>query len=264
MVPRNARSSIAAARLFNGKWSRLKHDSNNGFKMTPSPSFPDRKTIAELTAKMLIEVEAVRFYAEKPFIFTSGLASPVYTDCRRLISFPRVRAALIDFGASMIARDVGFEAFDSVAGGETAGIAFAAWMADKLGLPMQYVRKQAKGFGRNAQIEGEIKEGQHVLLVEDMTTDGGSKLNFCKALRNAGAIVEHTFVIFYYDIFPEGLKLLADIGVRHHHLATWWDVLEVAQANGQFDAKRLDEVEGFMRDPRGWSKAHGGSAGAAA
>ena len=77
-----------------------------------TPSFPDKKTIAELTAKMLIEVEAVRFFQDKPFIFTSGLASPVYTDCRRPISFPRIRNALMDFGASTLARDVGFEAFE--------------------------------------------------------------------------------------------------------------------------------------------------------
>src|SRR5690242_18414258 len=218
--------------------------------MITSPSFADKKTIAELTAKILLEVEAVRFYSDKPFIFTSGLASPVYTDCRRLISFPRVRSSLIDFGASTLARDVGFEAFDTVAGGETAGIAFADWMADKLGLPMQYVRKQAKGFGRNAQIEGEVKDGQRVLLVEDMTTDGGSKINFVKAIRAAGAVCQHTFVTFYYDIFPEGLKLLDDAGIKHHHLATWWDVLEVAKTSGRFDAKRLAEVESFMRDPR--------------
>jgi orotate phosphoribosyltransferase len=229
-----------------------------------TPSFADKGTIAELTARMLIEVEAVRFYAEKPFIFTSGLASPVYTDCRRLISFPRVRAALIDFGASLLARDVGFEAFDTVAGGETAGIAFAAWMADKLGLPMQYVRKAPKGFGRNAQIEGEVKDGQRVLLVEDMTTDGGSKVNFVNALRKAGLRCEHTLVFFYYDIFPQGLKLLSDMGVAHHALATWWDVLAVAKQSGKFDAGRLAQVEAFMRDPRGWSRAHGGTTGAAA
>ena len=88
--------------------------------------------IAELTAKMLLEVEAVRFMQDKPFIFTSGWASPVYTDCRRLISFPRVRRTLIDFGASTILREAGFEQFDAVAGGETAGIPFAAWMADRL------------------------------------------------------------------------------------------------------------------------------------
>jgi orotate phosphoribosyltransferase len=230
--------------------------------MTQSPSFPDKKTIAELTARMLLEVEAVRFYTDKPFIFTSGLASPVYTDCRRLISFPRVRNALMDFGASTMARNVGFEAFDAVAGGETAGIAFAAWMADRLGLPMQYVRKQPKGFGRNAQIEGEVKDGQRVLLVEDMTTDGGSKVNFINALRKAGVRCDHTFVVFYYDIFPEGLKLLTDLGVEHHALATWWDVLAVAKRSEKFDSKKLDDVEAFMRDPRGWSKAHGGTAGA--
>ena len=132
--------------------------------------FPDKEVIAELTAKMLIEVEAVRFLTEKPFIFTSGWASPAYTDCRRLISFPRVRQTLMDFGAATVFRDTGFEQFDAVAGGETAGIPFAAWMADRLMLPMQYVRKKPKGFGRNAQIEGRIEPGDRVLLVEDMLT----------------------------------------------------------------------------------------------
>jgi len=217
--------------------------------------FPDKEVIAELTAKMLIEVEAVRFMTEKPFIFTSGWASPVYTDCRRLISFPRVRRTLIDFGVATIEREIGFEQFDAVAGGETAGIPFAAWMADRLMLPMQYVRKKPKGFGRNAQIEGRIDPGDRVLLVEDMTTDGRSKVNFCKALREAEAIVEHCFVFFFYDIFPEGKKILADLGVTLHALATWWDVLEVAKKSGRFDKAKLEEVETFMKDPAAWSKA---------
>jgi orotate phosphoribosyltransferase len=225
--------------------------------------FADKKSIAELTAKMLIEVEAVRFMADKPFIFTSGWASPVYTDCRRLISFPRVRKTLIEFGAATIERDAGFEQFDAVAGGETAGIPFAAWMADKLMLPMQYVRKKPKGFGRNAQIEGHIEPGDRVLLVEDMTTDGRSKVNFCEALRSAGAVVEHCFVVFFYDIFPEGRKILSDLGVTLHSLATWWDVLEAAKKSGKFDKAKLKEAEKFMKDPAGWSKAHGGAAKAA-
>jgi orotate phosphoribosyltransferase len=225
--------------------------------------FPEKKVMAELTAKMLLEVEAVRFMTDKPFIFTSGWASPVYTDCRRLISFPRVRRTLIDFGASMVLREAGFEQFDSVAGGETAGIPFAAWMADRLMLPMQYVRKKPKGFGRNAQIEGEIKPGERVLLVEDMTTDGRSKVNFCRALRDAGAVVEHVFVFFFYDIFPEGRKVFTDLGVTLHALATWWDVLAVAKQSGKFDKARLADVEEFMNDPAAWSKAHGGVAEAA-
>src|SRR5512133_1791688 len=201
-------------------------------------TFPDKKTIAELTAKMLLEVDAVRFMTDKPFVFTSGWASPVYTDCRRLISFPRVRRTLIDFGAATILRDAGFEQFDAIVGGETAGIPFAAWMADRLDLPMLYVRKKPKGFGRNAQIEGHLVEGQRVLLVEDMTSDGRSKVNFCNALRQAGAKVEHGLVIFFYDIVPEGRKILAELGVTLHSLATWWDVLAVAKESGKFDPSK--------------------------
>jgi orotate phosphoribosyltransferase len=228
--------------------------------MIPGAGFTDKKVMAELTARMLLEVEAVRFMTDKPFIFTSGWASPVYTDCRRLISFPRVRATLIDFATATLLRDAGFEQFDAVAGGETAGIPFAAWIADRLGLPMLYVRKKPKGFGRNAQIEGNVVEGQRVLLVEDMTTDGRSKVNFCTALREAGTKVEHCLVFFFYDIFPEGRKILGELGVTLHALATWWDVLAVAKASGRFDAAKLAEVEQFMHDPAGWSKAHGGVA----
>lgn len=225
--------------------------------------FPSKEEMAELTAKMLLEVDAVRFMEDKPFIYTSGWASPVYTDCRRLISFPRVRRALIDFGAATIEREAGFEQFDSVAGGETAGIPFAAWMADRLMLPMQYVRKKPKGFGRNAQIEGHIEEGDRVLLVEDMTSDGRSKVNFCKALRTAGATVDHVFVFFFYDIFPESKKIFGDLAVTLHSLATWWNVLEVAKKSGKFDVGKLKDVEAFMKDPASWSKVHGGVAQAA-
>ena len=141
--------------------------------------FTDKQLIAELTSKMLFEIEAVHFSSKKPFVFTSGIASPVYIDCRKLISFPRIRSTLMDFGASILAKNVGFESFDAVAGGETAGIPFAAFIADRLNLPMQYIRKKPKGFGRDARIEGNIEKGQRILLVEDLTTDGGSKLNFC-------------------------------------------------------------------------------------
>jgi orotate phosphoribosyltransferase len=167
------------------------------------------------------------------------------------------------YAVDLIARDIGRDKIDSVAGGETAGIPFAAWVADRLNVPMQYVRKKPKGFGRNAQIEGQVLDGQRILLVEDMITDGRSKVNFCKAIRAAGAQVEHCFVIFFYDIYPEGRKILSDLGVSLHYLTTWWDILAVAKASGKFDPAMLAEVEKFMRDPAGWSKAHGGVSAAA-
>ena len=220
--------------------------------------FADKSFIADMTAKMMLEVKAVHFSQDKPFVFTSGWASPVYIDVRKLISYPRVRSAIIDFAAATIVRDVGFEQFDTVAGGETAGIPYAAWIADRLSLPMQYVRKKPKGFGRGAQIEGHIEEGARTLLVEDLTTDGRSKVNFCKALRDAGASVDHVFVVFYYDIFPESKKIIADIQVKLLHLATWWDVLRVVKQGGYFEGRVIEEVERFLHAPAKWSAEHGG------
>ncbi|MBI1205869.1 MAG: orotate phosphoribosyltransferase [Azospirillum sp.] len=219
----------------------------------------DPRSIAALTAALLLEVKAVHFNAETPYIFTSGRASPVYVDIRRLISFPRARRAVIDFAVALLVQEVGFEAFDSVAGGETAGIPYAAWLAERLGLPMQYVRKKPKGFGRDAQIEGVMPEGSRVLLVEDLATDGGSKLNFIDAIRKAGATVSDVFVVFHYGIFPESRTSLAEVGVRLHGLTTWWDVLAVARSRGHFDAATLSAVESFLHAPAEWSAAHGGA-----
>jgi len=181
--------------------------------------------IAKTAARILIETQAIHFNVAKPYIFTSGWASPTYCDCRRLISFPRARAKLMDMAVETIDRTIGFDQLDAVAGGETAGIPFAAWIAERLDLPMLYVRKKPKGFGRNALIEGKIVEGARVLLVEDLATDGKSKLHFVNGLREAGCKVAHSFVVFHYGIFPESVASLAKEGVALHALATWWDVL---------------------------------------
>ena len=218
-------------------------------------SYPDRDEMARLTASMLLEIGAVHFNAEEPFTFASGLQSPTYIDCRKLISYPRIRATLMDFLTVTVMRDAGFEAFDNVAGGETAGIPFAAMVAERMALPMTYVRKKPKGYGRNARIEGAMSEGQRVLLVEDLTTDGGSKLSFVDAIRETGASCAHTAVIFYYGIFPETIETLKAHGVSLHHLCTWWDVLEVARDGEKFDRETLKEVESFLRAPRAWREA---------
>ena len=217
--------------------------------------YPPPDEMARLTARMLLEIGAVHFNAEEPFTLASGLPSPTYIDCRKLISHPRIRATLMDFLTVTVMRNVGFEAFDNIAGGETAGIPFAALVAERMGLPMTYVRKKPKGYGRNARIEGEMSPGQRVLLVEDLTTDGGSKLGFVDAIRETGAVCGHTAVIFYYGIFPQTEKTLGDHGVALHSLCTWWDVLSEARAQQAFDAATLTEVEHFLNAPRDWQDA---------
>jgi orotate phosphoribosyltransferase len=215
------------------------------------------------TARILLEIKAVNFRPEEPYTFTSGWKSPVYIDCRRIIYFPRARAKIIDLAVEKIGRHIGYESIEAVAGGETAGIPFAAWIADRMAAPMAYVRKKPKGFGRNALIEGDVPEGKNTLLVEDLTTDGASKIQFAQALRDAGAICNHTFVVFFYGVFPGSFDLLSGMDVKLHHLCTWWDVLEACRERPYFDDKALGEVRKFLENPVTWSAAHGGVSSAA-
>jgi orotate phosphoribosyltransferase len=221
---------------------------------------PEKHRIARQTARMLLEIEAISFNATTPFIFTSGWASPVYTDMRKIIAYPRLRRDLTNLAAETIFAEIGYECLDVIAGGETAGIPFAAWLADRMMLPMQYIRKKPKGFGRNAQIEGVILDEGRALLVEDLATDGRSKVSFCDALRAAGQRCDHAFVFFFYDIFPQARAAMSEIGVTLHYLVTWWDVLEAAKETGHFPATTLEEVEHFLHEPAAWSAAHGGVA----
>jgi orotate phosphoribosyltransferase len=215
---------------------------------------------AQETARILWQIKAVNFSPDKPYTFTSGRRSPVYVDCRKIISFTKERGRLMDMAVELIDREIGRANLDAIAGGETAGIPFAAWIAERLDLPMLYVRKQPKGFGRMAQIEGDMPEGMRVLLVEDLATDAGSKLAFVKAMREAGAKVADCFVIFHYGIIPASVESLKAIGVGLHALATWRDALAEARRGEFFDAKALDQVEAFLDDPDGWQAKHGGAA----
>ncbi|MCA1491105.1 orotate phosphoribosyltransferase [Sinorhizobium alkalisoli] len=229
-----------------------------------SNAFTDKAVMAELLAKMLWEIRAVHFRADEPYKLASGMASPVYIDCRKLISYPRIRSAVMDFAAATVLGEAGFEQFDLVAGGETAGIPFAAMLAERLGLPMIYVRKAPKGHGRNAQIEGHMPEGARVLVIEDLTTAGGSMFKFIDAIRAAGGIVEHGVALFYYDIFPEARANMKSKGVDLHYIATWRNVLAVARKQVLFDEKTLNEVEAFLDAPLDWSARNGGVSALAA
>ncbi|MET4735131.1 orotate phosphoribosyltransferase [Thalassospira sp. MBR-102] len=226
--------------------------------MTNETSTAHCSYAAKTVAKILLDIGAVNFRPEEAYILTSGWASPVYIDCRKLISFPRARRKVMELAARQVSDKAGYEAFDAVAGGETAGIPYSAWLADVLDLPMQYVRKKPKGFGRKARIEGDIHEGQRVLLVEDLATDGASKVNFVNAIREAGAECRHAFVVFFYGVFPNALEELKKDDIELHYLATWADILAVAEEGKYFPKEAIEGVRAFLADPIGWSKAHGG------
>ena len=209
-------------------------------------------------ARLLLDIKAVNFRPEEPYMLTAGWASPVYIDCRWVVSFLDARRRIIKLAGEMLSENIEMSSVDMLAGGETAGIPYSSWLSEELSKPMLYVRKKPKGFGRNAQIEGSMSEGAKVILVEDLATDGGSKINFVEALRGAGADVEDIFVVFFYGAFPGAEETFRDMGVRLHALATWNDVLAAATEGNDFPEKTLSAVRDFLDDPIGWSAAHGG------
>ena len=213
--------------------------------------------IARTTAKFLLEINAIHFNSVSPFTLTSGLKSPVYIDCRKLISYPKARSILINFCSDIVVNKIGLDRVESLVGGETAGIPFASFLASKLELPMHYVRKKPKGFGVNNYIEGNNIKGKKVILVEDLTTDGGSKIKFCNSIRKAGATVEETIVLFYYNIFDDVPDKLKKSGINLNYLACWWDILNYCKEDKSIiNSETIFQIEQFLISPKEWSDNH--------
>lgn len=210
--------------------------------------------IAQEAAKILLDTKSVLINTQEPFLYTSGRKGPVYVDCRRLISFVSERGRLMDLAAQIARERVGLSSIDYVAGGETAGIPYAALIAERLNKPMLYVRKKPKGVGRMAQIEGFMeKDGAHILLIEDVQNFGVSVKVFVDALREAGAQVRDLIVIFSHG-HESSQRNMEDMGMKLHALTTWRDVLDVAKTKKYFDAETLSSVEAFLHNPEEWAK----------
>lgn len=211
----------------------------------------DKKEIAKQTAKILLDTKSIMINTKEPFTYTSGKIGPTYADIRRMISFPEERKILMDYAAEMI-RSMGM---NYVAGGETAGIPYAAFLTERLELPMLYVRKKPKGHGRMAQIEGHIEgENKKVILIEDLLTVGSSQKVFVQALREAGLNISDSFVLFFYDIYPQSRENLEEMQINLHSLTTWWDILECVKSENYFDSETISSFESFLNAPNEWEQ----------
>jgi len=213
--------------------------------------------IGRRVATLLFEARAIHVSRQQPFILAAGWASPVYVDCRVLLGKAESRRKAIALTAEYLAAVFPAGAFDAIVGAETAGIAFATLLAEHTGLDLRYVRKRPLGVGRNAQVEGGSVEGLHVLLMDDLTTDGASKLAFTRGLRAAGAIVDHALTIFYHNAFAGALERLDEAHLTLHALATWTEALDAMPPDYLAIAERA-ALEEFLADPVAWSTRHGG------
>ena len=208
--------------------------------------------MSEIIAEKLIDIESVKFSFENHFTLTSGLKSPVYVDCRKIISFIDERELIMNEALSYFKKNK--IQFDLVAGGETAGIPYAAIISEKIKKPMVYIRKKPKGFGQNQQIEGHFKKKEKAILIEDLATDGGSKVVFVEAMRKAGLIVNDIFVIFYYDIFNLENSVLSKLNVNIHSLCTWKDILSVIEKKNIYKENEIKNLKKFLSNPDDWRK----------
>ena len=212
-------------------------------------------------AEALLRTGSIQVYKDRPFVFVSGRLSPVYIDCRRVLSFTDAREAIVGQLAEKVERDVGLDHIDVIAGGETAGIPYAAFVSDRVKKPMIYVRKNPKGYGRTKQIEGVLSAGQRVLLVEDLITDGLSKVRFNIGIRAEGARITHCLCIFEYGSerlnLHEGKEVLAKHGIELHTLANWDDVLDAGLSQQHFNKEASQQILDFLKDPQNWGRKRG-------
>tara|TARA_B100000963_G_scaffold286336_1_gene255342 strand:- start:3 stop:674 length:672 start_codon:yes stop_codon:yes gene_type:complete len=208
---------------------------------------------SKVTARILIEIGAINFNLISPFKLSSGFLSPSYIDCRKIISYPLAFKSITDMMIDTIKSDMAPQTPSYIIGGETAGIPFAAVIAQKMGLPLSYVRKQPKNYGKNKLIEGEILKGKNSLLVEDLMTDGKSKINFVNNIRAHNIHCDLSLVVFKYNIFNDASGDLERNKIDVHHLTDWEDVYNEMCKMNKFEATILSEIRKFLDDPITWS-----------
>lgn len=208
---------------------------------------PHSKRIAEI----LINIGAVKLSVDPPFTWVSGIKSPIYCDNRMIYSHPDARNFVVDALVSRI-KNLHIEA-DVIAGTATAAIGWAALVADRLDLPFVYVRSKAKEHGAQKRIEGDLKESQHVVLIEDLLSTGGSAVSSVQALRDEGkAIVTDVIAIFTYEMIASKEKEL-ESQTKFHPLSTFSTLLDVAVEQGRLGSEDVDKVSQFAEDPKNWA-----------
>jgi orotate phosphoribosyltransferase len=217
--------------------------------------------VSQKVAEMLLSTESIAVYRDKPFVFVSGRISPVYIDCRKLLSYAPEREFIVTALAQKAQGDIGLDNIDVVAGGETAGIPYASFVSHLIKKPMIYIRKQPKGYGGTKQIEGILEAGKRVLLVEDLITDGLSKLRFNIGIRGAGAKMTHCLCIFDYASERlnqhEGRDNLAKNDIQLLVLADWDDVLDTGTSKNYFTEEQKSQIIEFLKDPENWGRKMG-------
>ncbi|WP_438351595.1 orotate phosphoribosyltransferase [Paenibacillus sp. FA6] len=197
-------------------------------------------------AGYLLNIEAVALSPKQPFTWTSGIKSPIYCDNRLTMSYPEIREYIAESFAAVIREQ--YPDAEVIAGTATAGIPHAAWVAQKLNLPMAYIRDKAKGHGKQNQIEGLIKPNQKVVVIEDLISTGGSSLKAALAVKEAGALPLAVLAIFSYQL-DQAVNAFAEAGIPLQSLSNYGVLMDVALEQGKIEAGDVAALKAWREDP---------------
>lgn len=214
--------------------------------MTNTPS------VEAQIASSLLEIGAVALRPHQPFTWTSGIKSPIYCDNRLTMSYPHIRDLIAESFAALIRKD--YPEAEVIAGTATAGIPHAAFTTQKLGLPMAYIRDKAKGHGKENQIEGLIKPGQKVVVIEDLISTGGSSIKAAQAVRDAGAEPLAVLAIFSYQL-DKAVQAFAEADIPLQTLSNYTALMDVAVQRGDIQPEDLELLKSWRQDPASFGNA---------
>ena len=207
------------------------------------------KTVERLLAEKLLKISAIKLQPENPFVWASGWNSPIYTDNRQTLSYPEVRTFIKVELCRVIMENFG--EVDAIAGVATGAIAQGALVAETLGLPYVYVRSAPKDHGLENLIEGNLKPGQKVVVIEDLISTGGSSLKAVEAIRNAGCEVIGMAAIFTYG-FPVAARKFKSAQVELITLSNYNAMLETALETNYIKPEDLETLQEWRKDPASW------------
>ncbi|MBN1156484.1 orotate phosphoribosyltransferase [Candidatus Woesearchaeota archaeon] len=207
---------------------------------------------AETVAKILLEINAVTLNYQKPYRYASGILSPIYCDNRLLMSYPEKRKKIIEFFAEAV-KNIQLEI---ICGTESAGIPHAAWLSEKLNKPMIFVRKKAKGYGKENLIEGKLEKGQKVVVIEDLISTGGSSVAAVQGVRDQGGTVEYCIAIFTYEM-EKAKKLFEESNCKLITLSNFSTLVSVAEKMGKITEEEKKKILEWNKNPSEWGRLMG-------
>lgn len=205
---------------------------------------------ADIIAQRLLDIGAVTLRPQQPFTWSSGLKSPIYCDNRLTMSFPRIRSLIADQFVALIRKQ--FPNVEVIAGTSTAGIPHAAWVAERMDLPMVYIRDKAKGHGKQNKIEGKLAEGQRVVVIEDLISTGGSSLNAAAAVKEAAGEVLGICAIFTYE-FEKATKAFSDENLSLFCLSDYSSLIQTALSKKIIEEQDVEKLQQWRLNPESYS-----------